>query len=141
MIFSPPVLILLGKDLPPDAAEDSVSVLPALGEGKGPIREATIHQAPCGFGNPPGDWKLIALRNGTKELYNLKDDLGEKHNRINSRKAEAKQLEALLRKYITEGRSTPGPVQKTSSIFPGIRKGSLAKKREQKESQIKKIRR
>ena len=109
---------LLGEDLPPNAAEDSVSVLPVLlSEDKGPIREATVHQAPAGLAIRQGDWKLIALRNGTKELYNLKDDLGEKHNRINSRIIEAKQLEVLLRKYITEGRSTPGPIQKNEFYF------------------------
>jgi arylsulfatase A-like enzyme len=121
---------LLGKDLPPDVAEDSVSILPVLlGKAKAPVREATIHQAPAGLAIRQGDWKLIALRNGTKELYNLKDDLGEKHNRINSRKVEAKQLEALLRKYITEGRSTPGPVQKNEFYFSWDKEREPGKKK------------
>ena len=47
---------ILGKELPPDAAEDSVSLLPALlGKDKGPIREATVHQAPAGLAIRQGD--------------------------------------------------------------------------------------
>jgi arylsulfatase A-like enzyme len=126
---------LLSFPLPPDAAEDSVSVLPALiSKDKGPIREATVHQAPAGLAIRKGDWKLIALRSGTKELYNLKDDLGEKHNRINSRKVEAKQLEALLRKYITEGRSTPGPVQKNEFYFSWDKEREPGKKKRNKKN-------
>jgi arylsulfatase A-like enzyme len=134
---------LIGGDLPPDAAEDSVSMLPALlGKAQGPIREATIHQAPAGLAIRQGDWKLIALRSGTKELYNLKNDLEEKHNRINSRKAEAKQLEALLRKYITEGRSTPGPVQKNEFYFSWDKEREHGKKkRDKKNPESQKIRR
>ena len=65
---------ILGKELPPDAAEDSVSLLPALlGKDKGPIREATVHQAPAGLAIRQR-LEIVALRNGTKELYNLKDD-------------------------------------------------------------------
>ena len=126
---------LLAEDLPPDVAEDSVSILPALlGKAKAPVREATIHQAPAGLAIRQGDWKLIALRNGAKELYNLKDDLGEKHNRINWRKVEAKQLEALLRKYITEGRSTPGPVQKNEFYFSWDKEREPGKKKRNKKN-------
>jgi arylsulfatase A len=109
---------LLGKDLPPDAAEDSVSILPALlGKAKAPIREATIHQAPVGLAIRQGDWKLIALRNGTRELYNLKDDLSETRNLLEEKKEEAARLQKLLQSYIDKGRSTPGPAQKNEFDF------------------------
>jgi arylsulfatase A-like enzyme len=109
---------ILGKDLPPDAAEDSVSVLAALeSKDKGPIREATVHQAPAGLAIRQGDWKLIALRNGTKELYNLKGDLSETRNLIDSKQGESQRLEKLLKSYIAKGRSTPGPTQKNEFDF------------------------
>ena len=122
---------ILGKDLPDEAAEDSVSILPALvSRDTGPIREATVHQAPAGLAIRQGDWKLIALRNGTKELYNLREDLGEKRNLIDSEKDEAQKLEKLLKSYLAKGRSTPGPVQKNEFVFswdkerePGKKKG------------------
>ena len=118
---------LLGKKLPPDAAEDSVSILPALlGEAKGSIREATIHQAPAGLAIRQGHWKLITLRNGTRELYNLQEDLGETRNLFDSNKEKAVGLQKLLQSYIDRGRSTPGLSRKTSflsiSISPRARR-------------------
>jgi len=134
---------ILGKDLPPDAAEDSVSVLPALvSKNEGPIREATVHQAPAGLAIRQGDWKLIALRNGTKELYNLKEDLSETRNLIDSKQAEAQKLEELLENYIAKGRSTPGPAQKNEFDFSWDKERKPGKnkreKREKKEDKKKK---
>ena len=109
---------LLSKDLPPDAAEDSVSILPALlGKAKVPVREATIHQAPAGLALRQGDWKLITLRNGTRELYNLKDDLSETRNLFENNKEDSGRLQKLLQSYIDKGRSTPGPDQKNEFDF------------------------
>ena len=122
---------ILGKDLPPDAAEDSVSVLAVLeSKDKGPIREATVHQAPAGLAIRQGDWKLIALRSGTKELYNLKDDLSETRNMIDLKEEESQRLEELLKSYITNGRSTPGPVQKNEFDFSWDKEREPRKKRE-----------
>ena len=124
---------ILGKDLPPDAAEDSVSILPALlGKDKGPIREATVHQAPAGLAIRRGDWKLIALRSGTKELYNLKDDLGETRNLIDTRKDQGQKLEELLKSYIAKGRSTPGPAQKNEFDFSWDKEREPGKKKRKK---------
>ena len=109
---------ILDKDLPPDAAEDSVSILPALlGKAKVPVREATIHQAPAGLALRQGDWKLITLRNGTRELYNLKDDLSETRNLFENNKEDSGRLQKLLQSYIDKGRSTPGPDQKNEFDF------------------------
>ena len=124
---------ILGQDLPPDAAEDSVSLLPALlGKDKGPIREATVHQAPAGLAIRQGDWKLIALRNGTKELYNLKDDLSETRNLIDVRKDQGERLEELLMSYIAKGRSTPGPVRKNEFDFSWDKEKESGKKKSKK---------
>ena len=80
---------------------------------------------------------MIALRSGTKELYNLKGDLGETRNLIDTRKDQGQKLEELLKSYIAKGRSTPGPVQKNEFDFswdkerePGNKK---RKKREDKK--------
>ena len=126
---------ILGKDLPPDAAEDSVSVLAVLeSKDKGPIREATVHQAPAGLAIRQGDWKLIALRNGTKEFYNLKDDLSETRNLIDSKQEEAQRLEELLNSYIAKGRSTPGPVQKNEFDFSWDKEREPGKKKREKRA-------
>jgi arylsulfatase A len=126
---------ILGKDLPPDAAEDSVSVLPALvSKNKGPIREATVHQAPAGLAIRQADWKLIALRNGTKELYNLKDDLSETRNLIDSKQGESQRLEKLLKSYIAKGRSTPGPDQKNEFDFSWDKEREPGKSKKNKKN-------
>ena len=126
---------ILGQELPPDAAEDSVSVLPALeSKDKGPIREATVHQAPAGLAIRQGDWKLIALRNGTKELYNLKEDLGEMNNMIKSKQGTAQRLEELLKSYIAKGRSTPGPAQKNEFVFSWDKVREPGKKKREKRA-------
>jgi arylsulfatase A len=126
---------ILGKDLPPDAAEDSVSVLAALeSKDKGPIREATVHQAPAGLAIRQGDWKLIALRNGTKELYNLKGDLSETRNLIDSKQGESQRLEKLLKSYIAKGRSTPGPAQKNEFDFSWDKEREPGKSKKNKKN-------
>ena len=95
-----------------------MSILPALlGKAKAPVREATIHQAPAGLAIRQGDWKLITLRNGTRELYNLKDDLSETRNLLENNKEEAARLKKLLQSYIDKGRSTPGPAQNNEFDF------------------------
>ncbi|MBT3667972.1 MAG: hypothetical protein HN548_10890, partial [Opitutae bacterium] len=99
---------------------------------KGPIREATIHQAPAGLAIRQGDWKLIALRNGTKELYNLKEDLSETRNLIDSKKDEVQKLEELLENYIVKGRSTPGPVRKNEFDFSWNKEKASGKKNKRK---------
>ena len=126
---------LLGKDLPPDAAEDSVSILPALlGKAKEPLREATIHQAPAGLAIRQGDWKLITLRNGTRELYNLKNDLSETLNLIEKNKEEAARLQKLLQGYIDKGRSTPGPVLKNEFDFDLEKSGDKKRNKKNKKN-------
>ena len=99
--------------LPPDAAEDSVSFLPALlGTTDVATREATVHQS---FGRDlairQGPWKAVFLANGTRELYNLADDVGETRNLAATNPDVMARLTALFQRYIDEGRSTPGELQ------------------------------
>jgi hypothetical protein len=121
-----------------NAAEDSVSVLPVLlGEKlSSPVREATVHHSARGkFAVRQGDWVFIGTPsgddNGTRgepqwlkdkpactqhshpgELYNLREDLAQRHNRYVEKPELVRKLKMLLEKYIQEGRSTPGAPQK-----------------------------
>jgi len=45
-------------------------------------------------------------------LYNLKEDISQRHNLYAEHPEKVKELKALLEKYKTEGRSTPGAPQK-----------------------------
>ncbi len=105
---------ITGAVIPPDAAEDSVSILPALlGTSTEATREATVHQSHSGdLAIRQGPWKAVFLKNGTRELYNLSKDLSEKNNVLAANPEVMSQLTALLQRYIDNGRSTPGAMQK-----------------------------
>ncbi len=98
-----------------------------MGPGE-PIRPFTINHSGSGdFAIRKGDWKLlmttktavggIFLHKGLKttsnrvQLYNLKDDVGERKNLEDSHPEMIKELSALLLKAFNDGRTTPGPVQ------------------------------
>ncbi|HVK11269.1 MAG TPA: sulfatase-like hydrolase/transferase, partial [Gemmataceae bacterium] len=129
---------MLEVKLPDAAGVDSVSILPALlGEKRnGPLREATVHHSGQGkFAIRKGEWVLILAPTGDDnskkgepdwfrkdrgysahtaagELYNLVKDPAQKDNRYAAEPDKVKELAALVDKYVTEGRSTPGPKQK-----------------------------
>jgi arylsulfatase A-like enzyme len=120
--------------LPADAGVDSVNILPALlGEKRqAPLREATVHHSAQGkFAIRKGDWVLILAPigddNGKKgepawfrtdrgysphteagELFNLATDPAQRNNRYAAEPEKVKELTALMGRYVTEGRSTPG---------------------------------
>ena len=129
---------VLGEKLPADAGVDSVNILPALlGEKRAaPLREATVHHSAQGkFAVRKGDWVLILAPtgddNGKKgeppwfradrgytahaepgELFNLAADPTQKVNRYAVEPEKVKELAALLQRYVSDGRSTPGQKQK-----------------------------
>jgi arylsulfatase A-like enzyme len=131
---------LLNTELPSNAGEDSVSFLPALrSDGKESLREATVHHSVNGsFAIRQGKWKLIACPDSggwsaprpnqqTKkelpplQLYDLAADIGEQHNVVDQHPDVVKRLLALLEKYVTEGRSTPGQPQQ-NDVTVNLRK-------------------
>lgn len=122
---------ITGARLPDEAAEDSVSILPdLLGTATGPIREATIHQSPHGdLAIRQGPWKLVFLAGGRKELYNLKNDIGETLDLAAAQPEVVARLTTLMRRYIDTGRSTPGKPQKNDVVvsLTGRRKPAKAK--------------
>jgi hypothetical protein len=91
-----------------------VSILPdLLGTAKGPVREAIIHQSYKGeLAIRQGPWKLIFFKEGTRELYNLQNDLSETKDIAAANPDVVKRLTALMRRYTDEGRSTLGAPQK-----------------------------
>ena len=142
------VAAIVGTKLPANAGEDSVSLLPLLQGEKlnRPLREATVHHAASGkFAIRKGEWVLIDAPSGDDnnakgepqwlkdergytrhtlpgELFNVRDDVGERRNQLAEHPEIARELKALLEKYRREGRSTAGPAQKNDvekGLIPG----------------------
>lgn len=116
-------------EIPENAAEDSVSFLPALNGDTDPVREGTVHHSVNGsFAIRKGDWKLMLCAgsggwsyprpNEAKslglppvQLFNLKTDPSETTNLYSTNYDKVKELYDLLVDYVENGRSTPGPKQ------------------------------
>ena len=133
---------IVGAKLPDNAGEDSVSILPdLLGTAKKPVREATIHQSPRGdLALRQGPWKLIFLKNGGRELYNLQADLSETENVAEANPEVVERLKTLMRRYISDGRSTVGFPQKNDAAMSidgpsggKTKKGKRAQRKSTKE--------
>jgi arylsulfatase A len=122
---------IVGAELPADAGEDSVNLLPdLLGTARGPLREATVHHSIDGsFAIRQGRWKLAlcpgsggwsAPRPGRPEsrglpsvqLYDLGRDVGERQDVQAEHPEVVTRLTELLERYVADGRSTPGTPQK-----------------------------
>ena len=121
---------MLGEKLPDNAAEDSVSMLPALlGTANASLREAIVHHSIVGhFSIRQGNWKLelcpasggwSAPKPGSPgekglpkiQLYDLGSDVGETKNLQAEHPEIVEKLTKLLEKYVADGRSTPGTAQ------------------------------
>ena len=143
--FMATVADIIGYKLPDNAAEDSVSLLPALyGKTTEPIREATVHHSINGsFAIRQGKWKLILCpdsggwsdpRPGNKnnvnlppiQLYDLENDIGETKNLYKEHPEVVEKLTKLLEDYVARGRSTPGAPQK-NEVPVNIRKNNKSK--------------
>jgi arylsulfatase A len=125
---------LTGYSLKDNEGEDSYNILPLL-VNQVPqkiIREATVHHSINGnFTIRKGEWKLL-LSGGSGgwsypqpgkddkiidklppiQLYNMKTDPGETENLYNKYPSVVNELRELMKKYIKDGRSTPGVPQK-----------------------------
>jgi arylsulfatase A-like enzyme len=138
---------ILDQKLPDTAAEDSVSILPALtGAAKEPLREAVVHHSINGsFAIRQGQWKLELCADsggwsdpkpGTPaagklppvQLYDLAADIGETRNVQAEHPEIVARLTGLLEKYVAEGRSTPGQPQANTGPVELRRKAKAAAK-------------
>jgi arylsulfatase A-like enzyme len=119
---------LLSVEIPSDAAEDSLSFLPALKGGTIDLskREGLVHHSVSGqFAIRRGDWKLIltpgsggwtsptdqeATKQGLPEvqLYNLAEDPSETNNLQAQYPEGVHILASLLNSYIDSGASVEG---------------------------------
>ena len=126
--------VIVDTTLPASAGEDSVSILPLLlGEPFKPSREAVVHHSINGsFAIRRGKWKLNlcpssggwsdpkpnsseANRLPEVQLYDMEKDVGERSNEAANHPAIVESLITLLQKYIADGRSTPGAIQKNDA--------------------------
>ena len=113
---------IFGAKLPDNAGEDSFSLVPLLRGDDRPVRE---HAVSCAANGVPalrsGSWKIL-LGSGAGGFNkdrgeracsstNLATDLGEKQNLAAAHPDRVTQMQALLEKLITDGRSTPGAKQ------------------------------
>lgn len=119
---------IVGDTLPDDAGEDSVSMLPLFADPRRTTRHEVVHHSIDGkFAIRHGRWKLVlcpgsggwthrdaeAAKAGLPlvQLYDMQVDPGETRNLQADRPDKVKQLVALLKKQVAEGRSTPGAPQ------------------------------
>ena len=114
---------ILDTSLPPDAGEDSFSLLPLLKGNDKPIRKTSVS---CSIRGVPsvrnGHWKYIPApgsggwgKGGDQsqpvQLYDLSTDVGESDNKAATETRRLTDLQALLESIVTNGRSSPGPRQ------------------------------
>ena len=124
---------IVDTTLPPDAGEDSVSNLPIWrGDAiDGSLREATVHHSVNGaFSIRRGRWKLEMCPGSGGwsdpqpgeacrglppiQLYDLDSDIGETTNVADEHPDVISELQKLLTRYVTNGRSTQGPPQENA---------------------------
>ena len=114
---------ITGATIPPTAAVDSFSLLALLKGENHPIREAVVTHSSRGmFAIQRGEWKLIVGQGAGSgrpgdtgpepgQLYNTTTDIGELKNLYAQHPEIVAELTALLKRYVEDGRSTPGPKQ------------------------------
>jgi arylsulfatase A-like enzyme len=109
--FYPTMLEMAGLELMPEQHIDGVSMVPLL-RNKGRLKRKAIYwHYPHyhGSGNRPsgavraGDYKLIEwYEDNSVELYNLKNDIGEKHDLVKEMPEKAAELQRMLAKWRKE---------------------------------------
>jgi arylsulfatase A len=103
----PTLMELSGASMPSKQPLDGVSLAAVYKDPKATLkREAMCWHLPHYHHSTPasairrGDWKLIEFfETGSVELYNLKDDVGEKKNLAEKEPNRAKELKAALTEW------------------------------------------
>lgn len=137
--FYPTILELAGLPLRPQQHVDGVSLLPLLKGGqleRGPLYWHYPHYgnqggAPCGAVRD-GEWKLIEwYEDGKLELYNLKEDIGEK----NDLAAKMPDKVSGLHKMLQEWRKSTGALmpRPNTDHKPGQKQEKKKKQKQEEE--------
>jgi arylsulfatase A-like enzyme len=118
--FYPTILELAGLPLNPKQHQDGVSLVPLLKGGN--LRRGSLFWHYPHYGNQggapsgavrDGPWKLIEwYEDGSLELFNLRDDIGERRNLASASPEKAKELQTKLaawRKQVGALMPTPNP--------------------------------
>jgi arylsulfatase A-like enzyme len=88
-------LAAAGVPLPTDKPLDGVNLLPFLtGKQTGRPHDQLFWRAGEKHAARVGDWKLVQERGGEAQLFNLKDDIGEKTDLAAKEPAKLKELQA-----------------------------------------------
>ena len=115
---------ILGTKLPDHVGEDSFSLLPLLEGSEKPIRENAVSASIQGIpALRSGSWKYISApgsggwgkgghQSEPVQLYDLANDIGETNNLAAAMPEKVIEMQAVLEKLITAGRSRPGASQK-----------------------------
>jgi arylsulfatase A-like enzyme len=136
MDFYPTIAELADADLPKNQPIDGTSLISVLrDDAKSLKRDSVFWHFPCyiGRGEPSsavrmGDWKLIEkFQDESFELYNLKNDPGEKKNLAESQPQKAKELKQVLSDWQT-ATGAPRPVEKNPAYDPSSEQGQGGKK-------------
>lgn len=120
---------ITGATLPDDAAEDSHDLLPHLQGRTDAVRTTHVHNTfKDNYAIRHGDWLLVDTKTGyhskvdpawekkhryptddkqPAELYNLREDISQKHNLAARHPAKVTELQALLKKIREQGHSAP----------------------------------
>jgi len=133
--FMATIASIVGFDLPDDAAEDSYNLLPLwTGKTKKSTRYSLVHNTFKGsYAIRSGDWSLIADKSGNQnkrmerfsyrawqkkhgyvyddnvkgQLFDMKNDSGQRKNLIEQNPTKAEELMKLLRKIQEQRGSSP----------------------------------
>jgi len=111
------ILEMVGVPLPPNQALDSISAVPVF-KGGPPQREAVYTFFPHGPTVPDhlppsasvrqGDWKLIRIfydssdQSHRYELYNLRDDVGERVNLAGQYPERVQQMDQMIEAFLND---------------------------------------
>jgi len=123
---------ILGESLPDDAGEDSVSLLPLFRDPSVAVRDHAVHHSIAGkFAIRSRRWKLVlcpgsggwtysdakAAEEGRPlvQLYDLQSDPGETRNLHAEHREQVREMLALLKRIVADGRSTPGARQQNDA--------------------------
>jgi arylsulfatase A-like enzyme len=132
----PTLLELASAPAPSNYVLDGESLVPLFRDaGAGLKREAIYQHFPGYLGAGPGkwrttpvgtievgDWKLMEFfEDGRLELYNLRDDIGERNNLAQSMPDKAKELHAKMLAW-REGIKAPMPTPNKPSEAPAAKK-------------------